>query len=157
MFNSRSYLIGVTYIHRWSMIHWTTIHWTMIHPPITCSSRRLRGIFFTKKKLKNWFDKGIYLIQDLLDADVKVLSYTKFTEKYLLSCNFLTYFQVISAIPKKFIESVKVTFLEKTDFRSKNVFPLSSEISVNLLKMKAKYFYKLLMNKDKVQLKASTK
>ena len=39
--------------------------------------------------------------------------YAKFKEKYLLSCNFLTYFQVISAIPKKFIESAKVTSLEK--------------------------------------------
>ena len=46
---SRSNLIGVTYIHRWSMIHWTMIHWTMIHLPITCPTRRLRGIFFYKK------------------------------------------------------------------------------------------------------------
>ena len=106
---------------------------------------------------KTWFDKGVYLIQDLLDTDGKVMSYAKFKEKYLLSCNVLNYFQVISAIPKKFIESAKVTSLEKTDFLSKNVFPLSSEICVNLLKMKNKDFYKLLMNKDKIQLKASTK
>lgn len=106
---------------------------------------------------KNWFDKGVYLIQDLLDADGKVMSYAIFTEKYLLSCNFLTYFQVISAIPKKIIESTKVTSVDKTDFLSKNVCPLSSEDCVNLLKMKDKNFYKLLMNKDKIQLKASTK
>ena len=81
---------------------------------------------------KNCFDKGVRLIQDLLDADGKVMSYAEFREKYLLSCNFLTYFQVISAVPKKFIESEKVTSLEKTDFLSKNVFPLSSEICVNL-------------------------
>ena len=85
------------------------------------------------------------------------MSYAKFKEKYLLRCHVLTFFQVISAIPKKFIESAKVTSLEKTDFLSKNVFPLSSEICVNLLKMKNKDFYKLLMNKDKIQLKASTK
>ena len=82
---------------------------------------------------------------------------TQFKEKCLLSCNFLTYFQVISAISKKFIESAKVISLEKTDFLSKDVFPLSSEICVNLLKMKNEDFYKLLMNKDKIQLKASTK
>ena len=70
----------------------------------------------------------------------------------------MTYFQVISAIPKNFIESAKVTPLEKTDFLSKNVFPLSSEVCVNLLKMKNKDFYKLLMSKaDKIRLKASTK
>ena len=37
---------------------------------------------------KNWFEKGIYPIQDLLDANGNVMSYTKFTEKYLLSYNF---------------------------------------------------------------------
>ena len=107
---------------------------------------------------KTWFEKDVYLIQDLLDADGKVTSYAKFTEKYILSCNFMTYFQVISAIPKNFTESAKVTPLEKTDFLSKNVFPLSSEVCVNLLKMKNKDFYKLLMSKaDKIRLKASTK
>ena len=84
---------------------------------------------------KNWFEKGVYLIQDLLDANGNVMSYTKFTEKYLLSCNFLVYFQVISAIPRNAIERAKVTPIEKTDFLSKNVFPLSSEICVNLFKM----------------------
>ena len=60
---------------------------------------------------KTWFDKGVYLIQDLLDADGKVMLYAEFTEKYLPSCNFLNYFQVIPAIPKTFIESAKVTGL----------------------------------------------
>ena len=64
------------------------------------------------------------------------MSYAEFTEKYLLSCNFLTYCQVISAIPKNLIEGAKVTSIEKTDLLSKNVFPLSSEICVNLFKMK---------------------
>ena len=94
---------------------------------------------------RNWFEKGVYLIQDLLDANGKIMSYTKFTEKYLLSCHFLAYFQVISAIPRKAIERAKVTL------------QLSSEICVNLLKMKNKDFYKLLINKDKIELKASTK
>ena len=85
------------------------------------------------------------------------MSYTKFIEKYLLSCNFLAYFQVVSAIPKDAIERAKVTPINKTDFLSKNVFPLSSGICVNLLKMKNKDFYKLLINRDKIQLKASTK
>ena len=107
---------------------------------------------------KTWLEKDVYLIQDLLDPDDKVMSYAKFTEKDFLSCNFMTYFQVISAIPKKFIKSAKVSSLEKTDFLSKSVFPLSSEVCVNLLKMKNKDFYKLLLSKaDKTQLKASTK
>ena len=40
---------------------------------------------------KTWFEKDVDLIQDLLDADGKVISYAKFTEKYFLSCNFMTY------------------------------------------------------------------
>ena len=79
---------------------------------------------------KTWFDKGVHvsLIQDLLDAGGDVMSYAKFTEKYLLRCNFLTYFQVISAIPKNFVESAKVTSLEKAYFLSKTVFPLLNNI-----------------------------
>ena len=79
---------------------------------------------------KNWFEKGVYLIQDLLDANGKVMSYTKFTEKYPM------FFQVISAIPRNAIERAKVTPIEKTDFLSKKVFPLSPEICVNLFKIK---------------------
>ena len=78
-----------------------------------------RSIFY-----KNWFEKGIYLIQDLLDVHGNIMSYTKSTEKYLLSCNFLAYFQFISAIPKNVIERARVTPIEKTDFLSKNVFPI---------------------------------
>ena len=37
---------------------------------------------------KTWFDKGVYLIQDLLEADGKVMSYAKFIAKYLLRYNF---------------------------------------------------------------------
>ena len=61
-----------------------------------------RSIFY-----KNWFEKGVYLIQDLLDVDGNIMSYTKFTDKYLLSCNFLAYFQVISTIPRNVIERQK--------------------------------------------------
>ena len=72
---------------------------------------------------KNWFEKGIYFIQDLWDADGNIMSYTEFTEKYLSSCNFLAYFQVTSAIPRNTVERVKVTTIENTDFLSKKSFP----------------------------------
>ena len=36
---------------------------------------------------KNCFEKGFFLIQGLLDIDGNVMSYTKFTEKYLLIRN----------------------------------------------------------------------
>jgi len=81
------------------------------------------------------------------------MSYTKFTEKYLLRCNFLA----ISAIPRNAIERAKVTPIQKTDFLSKSIIPLSSEIFVNLFNMKDEDFYKLLVNKDKIELKARSK
>ena len=69
---------------------------------------------------KTWFDKGVYLTQDFLDADGKVCR-TQNLHNFL-SCNFLTYFQVISAIPKKII-SAKVTSLEKSRLPVKKDFP----------------------------------
>ena len=59
------------------------------------------------------------------------MSYTEFTEKYLLSCNCLAYFQVISAIPRNVRERTKATPKEKTDFLRKDFRDLC-----NLLKMK---------------------
>ena len=102
----------------WNLRHPTTIFF----PSRICYDKDilLDGCSFF---YKTWFDKGVYLIQDLLDTDGKVMSYAKFKEKYLLSCNFLTYFQVISAIPKKFIESAKVTSLEKNRLPVKKCFP----------------------------------
>ena len=118
-----------------------SISWNLRHPITTPQE----FVLFNNKDIlldgysifyKNWFEKGVFLIQDLLDIDGNVMSYTKFTEKYLLSCSFLAYFQVVSAIPKDAIERAKVTPINKTDFLSKNVFPLSSGICINLLKIK---------------------
>ena len=51
----------------------------------------------------------------------------------------------------------KKNLVRKSILMSKDIFSLSSEICVNLLKLKNKNFYKLLMNKNKIQLKANTK
>ena len=47
---------------------------------------------------RNWFDCSIFLVQDLLKADGKFLPYSEFIQKYDLKCNFLIYFQVVSAV-----------------------------------------------------------
>ena len=50
---------------------------------------------------KTWFHKGVYLIQDLLDADGKfIVLYAEFTEKYLLSCNFWPNFKLFQQFQK---------------------------------------------------------
>ena len=139
----------------------SSISWNLRHATTISFHTKILSYSITKTHCWTYAlsstEKGVYLIQDLLDAECNIVSYTKFTEKYLLSCNLLAYLQVISAIPRKAIERAEVTPIEKTDFLSKNVFPLSSEICVNLLKMKNKEFYKLLINKDKIELKANNK
>ena len=61
-----------------------------------------RTIFY-----KNWFDWGIYLVLDLLRSDGKFLSYSEFVQKYDLRCNFLIYFQVVSAVPRHLVEHAR--------------------------------------------------
>ena len=47
-----------------------------------------------------WHQQGIFSIRDVLSDEGKFLSYQEFVQKYNLKCNFLRYFQVLSAIPK---------------------------------------------------------
>ena len=44
--------------------------------------------------------KGRYLNQDILDNDGKFLTFKSFQDKFKIKCNFLSYLQVISAVPK---------------------------------------------------------
>ena len=92
-----------------------------------------------------WHQKGIFSIQDVLSDHGKFLSYQEFVQKYNLKCNFLWYFQVLSAIPKNLREKARVTTLDKHQFEKDNfIFPLSPTVSINLLKMKSKDFYWLI-------------
>ena len=48
---------------------------------------------------KEWFQKGIFLVQDLLQENGRLLTFPEFIQKYDVECNFLNYMQVVSAIP----------------------------------------------------------
>ena len=50
---------------------------------------------------KEWFQKGICLIQDLLQENGQFLTFPEFIQKHEVECNFLNYMQVVSAIPKQ--------------------------------------------------------
>ena len=76
---------------------------------------------------------------------------------YQVKCNFLAYWQVISAIPRHLLEMARATVIDKTNFLAEQMFPLSSETSINLLKMKNKDYYRLLINSEKTELKAKPK
>ena len=95
-------------------------------------------------------DRSIY--QDVLNDEGGLLSYKKFLQKYNLNCNFLRYFQILAAILKHLPEKARQTSLHKHKFQKDNfIFSLSPTVSINLLKMKSKDFYWLIVNKSKTE------
>ena len=57
---------------------------------------------------------SIVSIQDILSENGKFLSFQKFQQIYKIKCNFLNYYQVVSAIPKHLLERAKQIQLNKT-------------------------------------------
>ena len=53
---------------------------------------------------QGWFDQGVYSICDILDSRGMYLNFADFCRKFLVKSNFLTDFQVLSAIPKRLLE-----------------------------------------------------
>ena len=62
--------------------------------------------------------------------------------------------QTLNSIVFKFIRKKK---RDKTVFLSEHMFQLSTETCINPLKMKNKDYYRLLIKKEKIETKASTK
>ena len=88
--------------------------------------------------LKDWFDSGIVFIQDILSENGKFLSFQEFQQIYKIKCNFLNYYQVVSAISKHLLERAKHIQLNKTLFLDSENFQLSPSLSINLTKIKNK-------------------
>ena len=98
-----------------------------------------------------WLERNVIAVHDLLGQSTgKFLSYHEFKQYYNLNCNFLTFFQVISAIPKHLLEKAKSSkHLDKGNFDRNNViFHLSPSMSLNLLKMQSRDYYWLLNRGD---------
>ena len=66
--------------------------------------------------LKDWFDSWIVSIQDILSENGKCLFFQEFQQIHKIKCNFLNYYQVVSAIPKHLLERAKQIQLNKTLF-----------------------------------------
>jgi len=94
--------------------------------------------------LKSWFESGIVSIQVILSF----LSFQEFRRTHKIKCNFLNYYQVVSAIPKHLLERAKQTQLNKTLFLDSENFQLSPSISINLTKMKNRDYYWLFVKKS---------
>ena len=101
-----------------------------------------RPIFY-----RSWLNKNVFLIQDLLGDDGKVLSYSEFVRKFQLNGNFLHYMQVVSAIPKDLIDDARRYHIDKTSILSESSFQHSANLSLDLLKMKNRNYYWHLINK----------
>ena len=95
---------------------------------------------------REWLDKGILSIQDLLNDTSHILSYTEFKTKYAYRSNFLQYYQVISAIPKNLLSKAKTSDpVKKESYSAENgIIPLNESTQLDFNKAKTCDFYKLL-------------
>ena len=71
---------------------------------------------------RSWMNKNVFLVQDLLGDDGKVLSYSEFFRKFQLNGNFLQYLQVVSAIPKDLMDDARRCHIDKTSILSESSF-----------------------------------
>ena len=61
-----------------------------------------KTIFF-----RTWFDKGVYIVKDLVDQNLDFLTYEEFQLRYQLQTIFLTYYGLINAIPQEYKKNNK--------------------------------------------------
>jgi len=65
--------------------------------------------------------------------------------------------QVVSAIPKHLLKRAKEKQVDKSTFLAKNAFQLSPYTVMDSHKMKSRDYYRLLINRDNVEIKACPK
>ena len=96
--------------------------------------------------LSEWFKKGILSINDLLNESGNFLTFHEFRDKYSCESNFLQYYQVVSAIPKRLWSPAKCSdTINKSFFtRNDNIFSLNESTQINLYKARSRDFYNLL-------------
>ena len=98
---------------------------------------------------KEWFQKGIFLVQDLLQENGRLLTFPEFIQKYDVECNFLNYMQVVSAIPKHLLDKAKEKQVDKRTFFAENAFQLSPNTAIDLHKMKNRDYYYFAFHKQR--------
>ena len=70
--------------------------------------------------LSEWFRKGILSINELLNETGNVLTFQEFRDKYSCESNFLQYYQVVSAIPKRLWSLAKCSDTINRSFFTQN-------------------------------------
>ena len=99
--------------------------------------------------IKEWFDRNILTIQDLLNSNGRLLSFQEFINKYDYIRNFLRFYQVISGIPKYLVTKARNTepLENKLYTRNNLLFQLYASTQIQLEKAKTRDFYCLLNRK----------
>ena len=99
--------------------------------------------------IKEWFDRNILSIQDLLNSNGQLLSFQEFINKYDCNTNFLQFYQVISSIPKYLVTKARNTEPPENELYTRNnfLFPLDAYTQIQLEKAKTRDFYCLLIRK----------
>ena len=99
---------------------------------------------------KEWFEKGIRTIKDLLDENGNVLSFPVFQSKYSLQkTTSLHFYQVICAVPGNLLTKAKTNDLSAEIINNEDPesFHLDENVVINLLRAKSKNFYWLIVDK----------
>ena len=65
---------------------------------------------------KEWFQKRIFLVQELLHENGHLLTFQEFVRRYDVECNFLNYMEVVSAIPKHLLDKAKEKQVDSSPF-----------------------------------------
>ena len=114
-------------------------------------------ILFNNKEIKiggktvfyqDWFDQGVFSVCDILDSSGMYLNFADFCRKFSVKCNFLTYFQVLSAIPKRLLGKARESFGNNCIFNPGNsTFHLSPSLLIDLSKITCKDYYWLFLNR----------
>ena len=77
---------------------------------------------------------------------LKPSTFKSFQDKFKIKCNFLSYLQVISAIPKHLLHKAKSLDRRESLTTDKTTFPLTPSLNSDLYKMKCKDYYWLYIN-----------
>ena len=96
----------------------------------------------------DWVENGVFTLHDVSDVSGNFLPFERFQHRYGINCNFLTYFQVISAIPSALQKKAKELAKPNVNFFSVGtLFQLTPVLTIDLLKLRSKDYYWLFLNK----------
>ena len=97
---------------------------------------------------QDWFDQRVYSICDILDSDGMYLNFADFCRKFSVKSNFLTYLQILSAIPKRLLVKARDSLGTKSIFTPGNsAIHLSPSLLIDLSKLTCKDYYWLFLNR----------